>query len=157
MVVNTSFPNSGLTCLGTTNEITFSNGTAFTLTFGPFSCISSGYLMINGTGVIDNDDIYCAVTPITRTGEPLECTGTGEFEIVGSGFFFIAATPEITCIGAGESFTFNISTLFISRGNFTCNGSAFFNLNGTGEIESVTTVRGNHNCTNDTGMSIQVS
>ena len=153
VVVNTLLPNSGLACLGTTNEISFSNGTAFTQTFGPFSCISSGYLMINGTGVIQDDDIYCAVTPITRTGEPLECFGTGDFEIIGSGFFTIVAIPEITCVGAGESFTFNISTVFISRGNFTCNGSVFFNLNGTGEIESVTTVRGNHNCTNDTGVS----
>ena len=147
VVVNTSLPNSGLACLGATNEISFSNGTAFTQTFGPFSCISSGYLTINGTGVIENDDIYCAVTPITRFGEPLECSGTGEFEIIGSGFFGIVAIPEITCVGAGESFAFDIGTIFISRGNFACNGSVFFNLNGTGEIESVTTVRGNHNCT----------
>ena len=84
---------------------------------------------------------------ITRTGEPLECSGTGEFEIIGSGFFDIVAIPEITCVGAGESFAYDIGTIFISRGNFACNGSAFFFLNGTGEIESVTTVRGNHNCT----------
>ena len=147
VVVNTSLPNSGLTCLGITNEISFSNGTTFTQTFGPFSCISSGYLMINGTGVIEDDDIYCAVTPITRTGEPLECSGIGEFEIIGSGFFDIVAIPEITCVGAGESFAFDIGTIFISRGNFACNGSVFFNLNGTGEIESVTTIHGNHNCT----------
>ena len=147
MVVSTSLPNTGLACLGITNEISFSNGTAFTQTFGPFGCISSGYLTINGTGVIEDDDLYCNVTPITRPGEPLECSGTGEFEIVGSGFFDIAAIPEITCIGAGESFTFDIGTIFRSRGSFACNGSAFFYLNGTGEIESVTTVRGNHNCT----------
>ena len=152
VVVNTSLPSSGLACLGTTNDISFSNGTAFTQTFGPFGCISSGYLTINGTGVIEDDDIYCAVTPITRTGEALECSGTGEFEIIGSGFFSIVAISEITCVGAGESIAFNIGTIFISRGNFACNGSTFFNLNGTGEIESVTTVRGNHNCTNDTGM-----
>ena len=152
VVVNTSLPYSGLACLGTTNEISFSNGTAFTQTFGPFGCISSGYLTINGTGVIEDDDIYCAVTPITRTGEPLECSGTGEFEIIGSGFFSIVAISEITCVGAGESFAYDIGTIFISRGNFACNGSVFFNLNGTGEIESVTTVHGNHNCTNDTGM-----
>ena len=152
VVVNTSLPNNGLTCLGTINEILFSNGTAFTQTFGPFSCISSGYLMINGTGVIEDDDIYCAVTPITRTGEPLECSGTGEFEIIGSGFFGLVAIPEITCVGTGEYFAYDIGTIFISRGNFTCNGSEFFNLNGTGEIESVTTVRGSHNCTDNTGM-----
>ena len=87
------------------------------------------------------------VTPITRPGEPLECYGTGEFEIIGSGFFDIAAIPEITCAGAGESFAFDEGEIFISRGNFTCNGSEFFNLNGTGKIESVTTARGSHNCT----------
>ena len=152
VVVNTSLPNSGLVCSGATNGITFSDGTSFTQTFGPFSCISSGYLMINGTGVIKDDDIYCAVTPITRTGEPLECSGTGEFKIIGSGFYTIAATPEITCIGAGESFAFEVGEVFISRGNFTCNGSALFDLNGIGEIESVTTVSGNHNCTNDTSL-----
>ena len=152
LIVNTSLPNSGLACLGTTNEISFSNGTAFIQTFGPFGCISSGYLTINGTGVIEDDDIYCGVTPITRTGGPLECSGTGEFKIIGSGFFEIVAIPEIECAGAGESFAFDIGTIFISRGNFTCNGSVFFNLNGTGEIESVTTVRGNHNCFDDTGM-----
>ena len=151
VVVNISLPNSGLACLGIANEILYSNGTAFTQTFGPFGCISSGYLTINGTGVIEDDDIYCAVTPITRTGEPIECSGTGGFEIIGSGFFNIAAIPEITCVGDGESFAFEVGEVFISRGNFACNGSAFFNLNGTGEIESVTTVRGNHNCTNDTG------
>ena len=149
VVVNTSLPNSGLACLGTASEVSFSNGTAFTQTFGPFGCISSGYLTINGTGVIEDDDIYCNVTPITRPGEPLECFGTGEFEIIGSGFFAIAAIPEITCAGAGESFAFDTGTIFTSRGNFTCNGSAFFYLNGTGEIESVTTVRGSHNCTDD--------
>ena len=147
VVVNTSLPNSGLACLGIANEVSFSNGTAFTQTFGPFSCISSGYLTINGTGVIEDDDIYCNVTPITRPGEPLECTGTGEFEIIGSGFFDIAAIPEITCIGAGESFAFEVGEIFISRGSFACNGSVFFFLNGTGEIESVTTARGSHNCT----------
>ena len=89
------------------------------------------------------------VTPITRSGKPLECSGTGEFEIVGSGFFDIVAIPEITCIGAGESFAFDVGEMFISRGSFGCNGSAFFNLNGTGEVESVTTVRGSHNCTDD--------
>ena len=36
VIVNTSLPNSGLTCLGTTNKVSFSNGTAFTQTFGPF-------------------------------------------------------------------------------------------------------------------------
>ena len=153
VVVNTSLPYSGLVCSGATNGIMFSNGTSFAQTFGPFTCISSGYLTINGTGVIEDDDIYCAVTPITRTGEPLECSGTGDFEIIGSGFFTIAAIPEITCVGDGESFAFDVGEIFSSRGNFTCNGSAFFFLNGTGEIESVTTVRGNHNCTNDTGVS----
>ena len=151
VAVNISFSNSGLTCLGTTVDISFSNGAAFTQTFGPFGCISSGYLMINGTGVIEDDDINCAVTPLTRTGEPLECSGTGEFKIIGSGFFSIVTTSEITCVGAGESFAFDIGTIFISRGNFACNVSVLFNLNGTGEIESVTTVYGDHNCTNDTG------
>ena len=149
VVVNTSLPNSGLACLGITNEVSFSNGTAFTQTFGPFGCISSGYLSINGTGVIEDDDLYCNVTPITRPGEPLNCSGTGEFEIVGSGFFDIVAIPEITCFGAGESFAFDVGEVFISRGSFACNGSVFFGLNGTGEIESVTTVRGSHNCTDD--------
>ena len=35
VVVNISFSNSGLTCLGTTVDISFSNGTAFTQAFGP--------------------------------------------------------------------------------------------------------------------------
>ena len=35
----------------------------------------------------------------------------------------------------------------MSRGGFACNGSEFFTTNGTGEIESVTTLHGNHNCT----------
>ena len=145
--VNTSLPNSGLACLGIANEISFSNDTAFTQTFGPFRCISSGYLTINGTGVIEDDDIYCTVTPITRTGEPLTCSGIGEFEIIGSGFFDIIAIPEITCAGAGVPFTFESGEIFISRGSFACNVSTFFILNGTGEIESVTTVLGSHNCT----------
>ena len=80
-------------------------------------------------------------------GEPLECSGIGEFEIIGSGFFDIVAIPEITCTGAGVSFTFEAGEIFTSRGSFTCNGSVIFALNGTGQIESVTTVLGSHNCT----------
>ena len=147
VTVNTSLPNSGLVCLGTTNEISFFNGTTSTQTYGPFRCISSGYLTINGIGVIEGDDIFCTVSAITSTGEPLECSGTGDFEIIGSGFFGIAGIPEITCTGNGEYLTFEFGEIFISQGNFACNGSTFFILNGTGEIESVNTVGGSHNCT----------
>lgn len=72
------------------------------------------------------------------------CSGTGQFEIIGSGFFEIRAFPEITCTGMGDSVT---SALFISRGNFVCNGSVSFDLSGTGEIQSVTSHYGEHNCT----------
>ena len=80
-------------------------------------------------------------------GEPLECSGIGKFEIIGSGFFDIVAIPEITCAGAGISFTLEAGEIFTSMGSFACNGSVIFALNGTGEIESVTTVLGSHNCT----------
>ena len=142
IMINNSTPNSGLVCDGIVNEVTMSSGITFTQSFGPFRCISSGDLSINGTGVIESDDILC-----TLTGEPFECSGTGEFEIIGSGFFDITAIPEITCTGVGESSSFDIGEIFVSRGSFACNGSEFFTLNGTGEIGSVTTVRGNHNCT----------
>ena len=147
VTVNTSFPNSGLVCLGATNEISFFNGTTSTQTYGPFRCISSGYLTINGTGVIEDDDLFCTVSPITSIGEPLECSGTGDFEIIGSGFFSIVAIPEITCTGNGEYLTFEFGEIFISQGSFACSGSTFFILNGTGEIESVNTIGGSHNCT----------
>ena len=146
IMINTSTPNSGLVCDGIINEVTMLNDTTFTQSFGPFRCISSGDLSINGTGVIEGDDgILCTVLPVT--GEPFECSGTGQFEIIGSGFFDIVAIPEIACTGIGESSSFNMGEIFVSRGSFACNGSEFFTLNGTGEIESVTTVLGNHNCT----------
>ena len=145
IMINNSTPNSGLVCDGIVNEVTMSSGVTFTQSFGPFRCISSGDLSINGTGVIEGDDILCTVRPVT--GEPFECSGTGEFEIIGSGFFDIIAIPEITCTGIGESSLFDMGETFVSRGSFACNGSEFFTLNGTGDIESVTTVRGNHNCT----------
>ena len=72
------------------------------------------------------------------------CVGTGQFEIIGSGFFEIQAFLELTCTGMGDSVT---STLFISRGSFVCNGSVSFGLSGTGEIQSVTSRYGEHNCT----------
>ena len=139
MIVNISLPNSGLACLGATNNISISNGALSTQSFGPFRCISSGYLTINGTGIIEDNDIFC-------TGEPLECSGTGEFEIIGTGNFEIVAIPELTCTRTGEFSTFDLGERFMSRGSFACNVSTFFTLNGTGEIESVTTVSGDHNC-----------
>ena len=152
VVVNTSLPNSGLACLGVVSKNSVSTDTISTETFGLFRCIASGYVSINGTGVIEDDELFCSVSPI-NTGELLECSGTGQFEIIGSGFFNIMAIPEITCIGAGESFTVDMGEGFMSRGSFVCNGSEFFTLNGTGEIESVITVLGSHNCT-DTMMPI---
>ena len=148
IMINNSMPNStsGLVCDGIINEVTTLNDTTFTQSFGPFRCISSGDLSINGTGVVEGGDgILCTIHP--NIGEPLECSGTGEFEIIGSGFFDIVAIPEITCFGIGESSSFDFGERFVSRGSFACNGSEFFTLNGTGEIESVTTVLGNHNCT----------
>ena len=145
IMINNSTPNSGLVCDGIVNEVTMSSGETFTHSFGPFRCISSGDLSINGTGVIEGDDILCTIRPITV--EPFECSGIGEFEIIGSGFFDIVAILEITCTGVGESSSFDMGETFVSRGSFACNGSEFFTLNGAGDIESVTTVRGNHNCT----------
>ena len=146
VVVNTSLPNSGLACLGVVSENSVSTDTISTETFGLFRCIASGYVSINGTGIIEDDELFCSVSPIS-TGEPLECSGVGQFEIIGSGFFDIMAIPEITCIGAGESLTVDMGESFMSRGSFVCNGSEFFTLNGTGEIQSVITVLGGHNCT----------
>ena len=143
-----TFSNNGLKCDGSVSDIYMSNGALYVSSYGQFRCISSGDLFINGTGVIEDDDIHCTVSPIKFTGEPLECSGTGEFKIIGSGFFDVVAIPEITCTGNGESSQFDVGERFISRGSFVCNGSMFFTLNGTGEIESVTTVLGSHNCTN---------
>ena len=81
------------------------------------------------------------------TCTPLQCSGTGRFKIVGSGFIDIMAIPEITCTGTGEHSMFDVGERFVSRGSFTCSGSEYFALNGTGEVESVTTVIGTHNCT----------
>ena len=41
----------------------------------------------------------------------------------------------------------------MSRGSFVCHGSEFFTLNGTGDIESVITVLGPHNCTETMAIS----
>ena len=147
IIIDTTSSNSGLKCDGSVSDIYMSNGTLYAYSYGQFRCISSGDLLINGTGVVEDDDIHCTVSPITITGEPLQCSGTGEFKIIGSGFFDIVAIPEITCTGNGESFQIDIGEKFMSRGSFACKGSEFFTLNGTGEIESVTTVRGSHNCT----------
>ena len=149
IMTNVSTPNGGLVCDGVVNEVTTINYIEFSESFGPFRCLSSGDLSINGTGIIEVDggNIICTSNPIVNPGELLECTGTGEFEIIGSGFFNILAIPEITCTGIGELSTFDLGEVFVSRGGFACNGSEFFTINGTGEIESVTTVRGNHNCT----------
>ena len=149
IMTNISTPNSGLVCDGAVNEITTINNIEFSESFGPFRCLSSGNLSINGTGIIevDGDNIFCTSSPIVNPGELLECTGTGEFEIIGSGFFNIVAIPDITCTGIGELSAFDVGEIFVSRGGFACNGSEFFTINGTGEIESVTTLRGNHNCT----------
>ena len=138
--------NHGLKCDGSVSDTHTSNGTLYTYSYGQFRCVSSGDLLINGTGVIEGDDIHCAVSPITA-GEIFECSGTGEFEIVGLGFFSIVAIPEITCTGNGDLLQFDIGEKFMSRGSFACIGSEFFTVTGTGEIESVTTVRGSHNCT----------
>ena len=152
VIVNISFPNSGLACLGNVSENSVSTDTISTESFGPFGCISSGEVSINGTGVIEDDELFCSVSPV-NTGEPLECSGTGQFEIIGSGFFDIKAIPEITCTGAGESSTVDMGDRFMSRGSFICNGSEFFTLNGTGEIESVITVLGTNNCTDTMPIS----
>ena len=136
-----------LNCVGNVTESYVSNGIIYTHSYGQFSCIASGDLSINGTGVIEDDDIFCSANS-TDKGEPLRCSGTGEFEIVGSGFFEIVAIPEITCIGTGEHSIFDVGEKFMSEGSFTCNGSEYFTLNGTGIIESVTTnIGGVHNCT----------
>ena len=146
VIVNTSFLNSGLACLGNVNENLVSTDIMSIESFGPFRCIASGYLSINGVGVIEDDDLLCSVSPINN-GESLECSGTGHFEIIGSGFFNIMAIPEITCIGNGEFSTFDMGERFMSRGSFVCIGSEVFFLNGTGEIESAVTVLGSNNCT----------
>ena len=136
-----------LNCVGNVTESYVSNGTIYTYSYGQFSCIGSGDLSINGTGIVEDDDIFCSANS-TDDGKPLQCSGTGEFEIVGSGFFEIVAIPEITCIGTGEHSMFDVGERFMSKGSFTCNGSEYFTLNGTGIIESVTTnIGGVHNCT----------
>ena len=137
--------NNGLECVGSVDDTHMYNGTLYSYSYGPFRCVASGDLSINGTGVMEGDDILCSAIPII--GEPLQCSGTGEFTIVGSGFFDIVAIPEITCIGTGEHSIFDLGERFVSRGSFTCNGSEYFTLNGTGVIESVTTDTGTHNCT----------
>ena len=148
IIVDGTSSNDGLKCDGSVSDIYISNnGTLYVSSYGQFRCISSGDLLINGTGVVEDDNIYCTVSPIAITGELLECSGTGEFKIIGSGFFDIRAISEITCTGNGEFSQFDIGERFMSRGSFACNGSVFFTLNGTGEIESVTTVLGSHNCT----------
>ena len=81
------------------------------------------------------------------TCTPLQCSGTGKFKIVGSGFFDIMAIPEITCTGTGENSVFDVGEIFVSRGSFSCSGSEYFTLNGTGGLQSVTTILGTHNCT----------
>ena len=147
VMVDASVQNSGLECSGYISGISFSNNTQSTQTFGPFRCISSGYLSINGIGVIEDDNMFCTANPISMR-EPLECSGTGEFEIIGSGLFYIVALPEIACTGDGQVYEFDVGEIFISSGgSFACNGSMFFIVNGTGEIESVTTIGGSHNCT----------
>ena len=153
VMVDTSMQNSGLECSGNVSGISFSNNTQSTQTFGPFRCISSGYLLINGIGVIEDDNMFCTANPISMR-EPLECSGTGEFEITGSGLFNIVALPEIACTGDGQVYKFDVGEIFIGTGgSFVCNGSMFFNLNGTGDIESVTTSGGGHNCTDMTVSS----
>ena len=63
-------------------------------------------------------------------------------------FIGIIAIPEITCTGAGEYSIFDVGERFVTRGSFACSGSEYFVLNGTGVVESVTTVIGSNNCTN---------
>ena len=146
VMVDTSMQNSGLVCSGSISGISVSNNTQSTQTFGPFRCLSSGYLSINGIGVIVDSNMFCTANPISMR-QPLECNGIGGFEIIGSGLFYILALPEITCTGDGQVYKFDVGEIFISNGgSFVCNGSVFFNLNGTGEIESVTTIGGGHNC-----------
>ena len=147
ITIDATSSNSGLKCDGSVSDIYMSNGTLYAYSYGQFRCISSGDLLINGTGVVEDDDIHCTVSPITIIGEPLECSGTGEFKIIGSGFFDIVAIPEITCTGNGDYSQIDIGVRFMSRGSFACKGSVFFTLNGTGDIESVSTVLGSHNCT----------
>ena len=144
VTVNASFPNSGLRCDGIVNEVSALDSNAlYTQTFGSFRCVSSGPVLINGTGVIDsrNDDLICNVLP-----KSVQCSGTGTFEILGSGIFNIKAVPEITCFGEGDSNSVDSGKGYISKGSFMCSGSALFFLSGTGELESVTTEQGTHNC-----------
>ena len=88
--------------------------------------------------IIDYDIFHTAVEV------PIACSGTGQFEIIGSGFFEIYAYPEIMCTGMGDFLT---SQTFNSSGSFVCNGSILFDLSGTGEIQSVTSRYGEHDCT----------
>ena len=145
IAIHATSTNNGLECVGSVDDTYMYNGILYSYSSGPFRCVASGDLSINGTGVIEGDDIFCSAIPII--GEPLQCSGTGEFKIVGSGFFDIVAIPEITCTGAGEHSIFDIGEKFVSGGSFACNGSEYFTLNGTGVIESVTTDTGTHNCT----------
>ena len=147
VMVDTSMQNSGLVCSGSISGISVSSNTQSTKTFGPFRCLSSGYLSINGIGVIVDNNMFCTANPISMR-EPLECNGIGGFEIIGSGLFYILALPEIACTGDGQVYKYDVGEIFISNGgSFVCNGSVFFTLNGTGEIESVTTIiGGGHNC-----------
>ena len=148
VMVNASLPNSGLRCDGTVNEVfALDSDTVFTQTFGAFRCVSSGPVSINGTGVVDprNDDLTCSILPID-VENAVQCSGTGTFEIIGSGVFNIIGIPEIACFGDGDSFSVDSGEQYVSRGSFMCSGSALFFVSGTGELESVTTERGTHNC-----------
>ena len=146
VTVNSSSYNSGLRCDGVVNEVSEpeSTNTLFTQTFGPFRCISSGPVSISGTGIVDtrNDDLACLILP---NDESVQCSGTGTFEIIGSGSFDIRGIPELTCFGEGIPYSFDIGEGYFSRGSFMCNGSALFFVNGNGELESVTSEE-THNC-----------
>ena len=149
--VNGISSNIDLKCDGSVSHIYYTdNGALYTElnvhSYGQFRCIASGYVSINGTGVIEDNELFC-VTGLVNTEELLQCSGTGQFEIIASGFFDILAIPEIMCTGTGKPPSFDMGEKFMSGGSFVCNGSESFTLSGTGEIESVTTVFGNHNCT----------
>ena len=129
-VYDTYYSNVGLKCDGSVSDVYYmANGTLHVYSYGQFSCIASGYLSINGTGVIEDDELYCNTTTITTPTPPpvYSCYGTGyNFTIYGYGYFYILFFDDnIRNYCRGELYQVTTSS-YQTYAEFYCHGTGNF-------------------------------
>ena len=132
IIVQNNSSNNGLKCVGDVDRLYHIGiNTQYTYTYGNFWCIASGYLTINGMGVVEDENLYCNTTTITPTNPPpvYSCYGAGyNFTIIGSGRFRISFSDEYNVQCEGDLYSEEASVYQSYNSYFYCYGSANFTI-----------------------------